>query len=180
MALKECPSFPGYSVNDKGDVFSHRTRKPIPGQRGGSKAIIDKTVCKKLSKNKTKKGYLVVSAKKAGNKPRNFGVHQLVADAFLGPKPNLHEIRHLDGNPSNNSPENLSYGTAKQNAQDRKRHGNYFSGEDHHNAKLTNKDAIRIRTLRKKGLKVKRLANQFHVSVATIESIIYNKSYSQI
>ena len=40
---------------------------------------------------------------------RGICVHILVARAFLGPKPDGHVIRHLDGNAFNNHPSNLAY-----------------------------------------------------------------------
>ena len=45
-------------------------------------------------------------------------VHQLVADAFLGEKPDGYVICHLDDDPRNNSVSNLSYQTTKTNALD--------------------------------------------------------------
>lgn len=48
-------------------------------------------------------------------------VHRLVAEAFFGPSELL--VRHLDGDPSNNSIGNLRYGTPADNAADRIRHG---------------------------------------------------------
>lgn len=41
-----------------------------------------------------------------------FYVHQLVAWTFLGPQPPGHVIRHRDGNPGNNTADNLEYGPA--------------------------------------------------------------------
>jgi hypothetical protein len=38
-------------------------------------------------------------------------VHQLVADTFLGPRPDGQVVVHVDGNPDNNNAENLAYGT---------------------------------------------------------------------
>jgi hypothetical protein len=58
-------------------------------------------------------------------------VHQLVAAAFLGPRPDGLEVRHLDGDPLNNAVSNLAYGTRLENIQDKKRHGT------DHNAKKT-------------------------------------------
>jgi hypothetical protein len=83
----------------------------------------------------------------------------------------------LNGVPSDNSPENLKYGTNAENAEDRKRHGTYLGGSNHHSAKLTGSQAVAIRTGRRRGARVKDLAAEFGVSVATIESIIYNRSY---
>jgi hypothetical protein len=52
-------------------------------------------------------------------------VHHLVLRAFVGERPvtiERGEIRHLDGNKTNNVLANLCYGTIKENADDRKRH----------------------------------------------------------
>jgi hypothetical protein len=50
-------------------------------------------------------------------------VHSLVAEAFLGPRPTGMEVRHLDGNATNNSAGNLAYGTHAENMDDMRRHG---------------------------------------------------------
>lgn|SRR5690625_1487415 len=50
-------------------------------------------------------------------------IHRLVAGAFLGPRPDGMEVRHLDGNPQNNRLGNLAYGTRSENRIDRVRHG---------------------------------------------------------
>lgn len=51
-------------------------------------------------------------------------VHQLVAVAFLGPKPSPdHEVCHNDGTRTNNVVENLRWGTRWENAQDKRLHG---------------------------------------------------------
>lgn len=53
----------------------------------------------------------------------NARVHVLAASAFLGPRPDGAVIRHLDGNPQNNTPTNLAYGTVAENVDDSLRHG---------------------------------------------------------
>lgn len=57
-----------------------------------------------------------------GKSTRN--IHTLICEAFHGVKEKeSHQVRHLDGNSSNNIPSNLRWGTAKENAADRFRHG---------------------------------------------------------
>lgn len=51
-------------------------------------------------------------------------VHRLVARTFIGPCPPGLEVRHKDGDPTNNHVDNLEYGTRAQNMQDRVKHGN--------------------------------------------------------
>jgi|SRR5215469_5923115 len=57
-------------------------------------------------------GYAMV---KVGGRPRH--VHVLVQLAWAGPP----EVRHLDGNKSNNKPENLAWGSRVENEQDKRR-----------------------------------------------------------
>ncbi|WP_085368570.1 HNH endonuclease [Leifsonia sp. NCR5] len=50
-------------------------------------------------------------------------IHRLVAQAFI---PNPHDyplVRHLDGNPTNNSVDNLAWGTSAMNTADAQAHG---------------------------------------------------------
>jgi hypothetical protein len=54
---------------------------------------------------------------------RRAGVHLLVCEAFHGPRPPGHEVRHLDGDSLNNCADNLAFGTKQENAQDTLRHG---------------------------------------------------------
>lgn len=49
----------------------------------------------------------------------------MVADAFIGPRPNGAVIRHLNGKANDNRPENLAYGTQAENVQDEVRHGTH-------------------------------------------------------
>lgn len=42
-------------------------------------------------------------------------VHQLIAHAFLGPRPEGADVDHINGNPSDNRPENLRYMTHSDN-----------------------------------------------------------------
>lgn len=76
-------------------------------------------------------GYLSVRLSVDGKRTR-LAVHRLVARAFLGPKPSpRHEIRHLNGDKTDNSVENLAWGTGKENAADRARHGRTSHGPRH-------------------------------------------------
>lgn len=59
----------------------------------------------------------------SGQKSRT--VDQLVLEAFIGPKPFGCGVRHLDGNPANNSPSNLAWGTQRENVLDTVKHGRH-------------------------------------------------------
>lgn len=60
-------------------------------------------------------------------------VHRLVGEAFLGPKPERLETRHLDDDRSNNTLDNIIYGTSQQNSDDCTRNGHFRKGLDHQN-----------------------------------------------
>jgi hypothetical protein len=74
-------------------------------------------------------------------------VHRLVLEAFIGPCPSGQECRHGDGNRQNPALTNLSWGTPKQNAEDRIAHGKQARGETHGISKLTLKEVREIRAL---------------------------------
>lgn len=61
------------------------------------------------------------------NRPtvKSVEVHRLVAAAFIGPRPAGHVVRHLNGDPFDNRPENLAYGTPSENMFDVVRHGRH-------------------------------------------------------
>lgn len=79
----------------------------------------------------------------SGGKIKSASVHRLVAEAFIGcpPEPTAMAC-HKDGNPLNNTPENLYWGDPKSNAADAINHGTVQFGEKNVNAKL-NPDIVR-------------------------------------
>lgn len=67
-----------------------------------------------------------------GERRRDYCVHELMLEAFKGPKPDPGMVgRHLDDVSVNNYLDNLEWGTRKQNAQDSIRNGtNYQMNRD--------------------------------------------------
>lgn len=57
---------------------------------------------------------------------RSVLIQYLVAEAFIGPRINGEEVRHLNGIPIDNYVGNLEYGTRSENSEDSKRHGTHF------------------------------------------------------
>lgn len=97
------------------------------------------------------KGYQLISISHK-NKRQTKSVHRLVCLAFHGPCPKGCEVRHLDGNPKNNVPSNLRWGTQIEQWQDRVAHGRVAFGEKHHAAKLTDAEREHLRWAIKNGL----------------------------
>lgn len=122
-------------------------------------------------------GGLVVGLR--GGKPRKvFGVHQLVAAAFISNPLNRTEIDHKDNDRANNHIDNLQWCTRSENikwAYDRGRDRKF--GEKHKQAKFTNQQANIIRDIFKNGAKATAIAMQYSCSVSTIRSIVNYQSY---
>lgn len=68
-------------------------------------------------------GYLRISLQTPDGIKVTHLAHRLVMLAFVGPCPAGMEVRHMDGDPTNNQLSNLRYGTSKDNANDKKVHG---------------------------------------------------------
>ena len=76
-------------------------------------------------------GYPFVNLRAQG-KHRIRYVHSLVAEAFIGTRPEGMEVCHYDGNKTNNHVDNLRYGTSRDNELDKLRHGtNYNAAKTH-------------------------------------------------
>ncbi len=83
-----------------------------------------------------------------GEKYKYKSVHSLVMESFTGKRPPAAHINHIDGNKANNSPSNLEYcSAAYNNIHARKNKLIDNCGEKSANAKFTNKDAVKIRSL---------------------------------
>lgn len=130
------PGYPGYEVSEMGTV---RTYLPLNG-RGGLKAS-PRPVRQDKAKGKT---YWRVNLLRDG-KAEQRSVHQLVAEAFHGPRPKGMQVRHLNGNSQDNRECNVKWGTSLENAQDRVDHGTQVTGEAVAHSVLTQTqvDAIR-------------------------------------
>lgn len=102
-------------------------------------------------------------------------VHVLVAEAFKGKRPTGLCVRHLDGNPTNNRPENLEWGTRPENEADMVRHGTDSRGIRNANAKLTIAQAAEIRGSTERG---DVLAERYGVSEATISRVRNGTRYA--
>lgn len=106
---RDVPGYEGlYRVSSQGQVYS--------AHRGG----------RRLRLSPRSKGYRAVVLSRGGV-TRTRLVHQLVLEAFIGPRPEGFVTRHLDGNPANNALDNLRWGTYSENVHDSIEHGTHFS-----------------------------------------------------
>lgn len=146
VLLKSIPISPNedYMAGSDGQIYSRTKYKGF-----GRKEYVD---WYPLQGADSGKGYHIISMCH-NNKRVTRNVHRLICMAFHGlpPLPTF-QTRHLDGNPSNNLPENLVWGTQEENWMDRKAHGRGIEGEKHWAAKLTNFERQALRWTIQKGL----------------------------
>lgn len=126
--------------------------------------------------------YIIVCLHK-NKSQKNHYVHVLVAEAFIGPKPEGMQCNHIDGNKSNPNLKNLEYVTRQQNSIHARDNGllNIKKGEDNYRSKLTNKQVIEIRNIFSLGNVTQRfLAKQYNVNFVTINSIVHRRNWKHI
>jgi len=182
-----------HSMSDSG---SEEVWKPIPGYKDSYEASskgrirsVDREV--EQSNGVTKRvegtvldptdvtGYPAVTLWKHGE-PSSKYVHHLVARTFVGDRPEGHEINHKNGDPHDNTPQNLEWVTHQENIQHAYNEGLRASGEDSHLATLSEEDVLEIRRRIDEGERQDRLANEFGVSDATISRIKHREAWAHI
>ena len=110
------PGYEGrYDVSDLGHVRSWLPNNGTPTPRA---------LTTELNNHGYLRAVLYKDRRKIGKR-----VHQLVMLAFVGPRPDGLETRHLDGNRLNNALTNLAYGTSSENGFDTVRHGTFNNGK---------------------------------------------------
>lgn len=97
-----------YEVSSWGRVRS------VPRTVTRSDGVVQQLRGRLLVQSVTRAGYMRVDLCREGVR-RPFEVHTLVSLAFNGPRPEGMQIMHADDDPTNNRPENLSYGTQTEN-----------------------------------------------------------------
>ena len=101
---KTSPSLPDYEVSSFGRVMRKPYQSPMP--HGGFRIYGGQPHFGQDSGE----GRMVFTYK-----DKTYKVHQLVCEAFNGPREKGQICLHLDENYTNNRPENLKWGTQKEN-----------------------------------------------------------------
>ena len=157
---------PNYQASNLG-----RIRRSTPGRKTFAGKV--------MAAKPIKVGYLVVAPTIEG-KNKTFYVHDLVARAFLGPRPDGLHVNHLDGNKMNNRVENLEYISRKGNMEHAARSGLMVRGEAHHQAKFSTAGVVQIREQRARGRTFSKLAADHGVSIATAFNAVTGKNWGHI
>lgn len=107
-------------------------------------------------------------------------VHQLVLEAFSGPRPEGCEASHVDGCKLNNRSDNLVWETSKENHARRPGHGTGGFGEDNSFARLTARDVLEIRSRRKDGESFTSISRGYPVGRDAIRMVCHKETWEHV
>jgi len=172
VEYRDAIRLPGYRVGNDGTVWSCRIR----GNRGGIG-----TEWRQLKATaKQPWGYMEVGVMQDGKRIDRL-VHRLVLEAFVGPRPEGMECRHLDGNPANNATWNIEWGTSVENSADQATHGTRDFGEHHGRSKLTDAYVAEAIQLRKSGeWSYRQLAAKYGVTMHAVRCAVLGITWKHI
>lgn len=170
MQIEEWKPVPGYE--GLYEVSNHGRVRSLPRNGTAPEVKIRKTQI-------TKAGYEIVHLSK-DNAAKAISVHTLVLTAFIGPKPDKMECRHLDGCRTNNKADNLAWGTKQQNMSDQIKHGTIARGERCGHAKLTLEQVQQARSMIQAGMTHKAVSKLFNVSRPTITNLWSGRNWQHI
>jgi len=167
---RDIPGFPGYQASSLGRVRSLDRVDKLP--KGRSRRRKGRVLSANLA------GRYATYTPSIDATTVSITGHKLVMLAFVGePKPG-EVVCHYDGDPRNNALTNLRYGTAKENEQDKARHGRRVRGEKSKLAKLTDESVLEIRRLRISGAPLHALASQYGVGKDTISMACLGRTWA--
>lgn len=128
------------------------------------------------------KGYLRVGLTDETGHQRARRVHILVAEAFIGPRPEGLQLNHKDGNKINNHWSNLEYVTASENSTHAVKMGLRHSpcGSAHKRSKLTEEQVLEIRRRYSSGGDSAGLAKEFGIDKSNVWLIVTRKAWKHV
>ena len=167
---KDIPGYEGsYQASERGEIRS-LARDIVYAASHKSRAYTKQVKGRILRPGPSNFGHMSVVLGRGNTRM----VHDLVLRTFVGPRPAKHECCHDNGNPADNRLENLRWGTRSENNIDAVKHGT--------RGKLTETQVLDIRA-RLRGCAFGTqtlLAQEYDVSLCTINAIKFNRVYKHV
>lgn len=176
--IKDIPGWEGmYAVTEGGKVWSHarattagRGLKHLPGRWMKPH---------KFSRTNHLRVYLSRDGKKYP-----MMIHRLVALTYLDNPNNLPVVNHLDGNPTNNTVENLEWTTQSGNCSHAVALGltklPSQVGSRNSNAKLNDEKVVQMRRLYREGFSAPQISEMFGVAVRTAHDAVTGQTWKHL
>ncbi len=160
------PCLDGYEVSNMG-----RVRRAKPGRRTYAGKI--------LKAGLASMGYLTVAPVIDGKNVTHY-VHELVAAAFIGPRPDGMLVNHKDTNKINNRDSNLEYITFAGNMAHAAEAGVMAHGVDHYGAKMTDDTVRALRADRADGTSYSKLAAKYGIVISQAWQIANGNAWGHV
>lgn len=172
--LVECGDY--YEISSHGRVRSidRVVNNGVNGQREIKGELLSSWV--------DKDGYKRLMLYNGGNR-KHYGLHRLVAIAFIDNPDNKPLVNHIDGIKDNNRLSNLEWSTESENAQHAVELGLRQSngGENHANAKMTDEKAIEMfEKYKTDKYTMQELADEYGISPSVCSNIINGNSWTHL
>ena len=151
MALKPIPSLPTYYATADGRIFRYRKK--------------DDTIYQLSDNTRSNSGYKLVQPFKDGKRKLRY-VHQLVLEAFVGPRPEGLVCDHINRDKLDNRIDNLRYVTVSANHANATR--SWPKTYKQHKTPLYKKYLSEIINLRKNGKTPAVIADELSIPVKTV------------
>lgn len=109
-------------------------------------------------------------------------LHRVVALSFVENPHNKPEVNHIDGDKTNNLPDNLEWATRSENLKHAfdKKLKCAIKGEENNKSKLKAEQVLKIRLLRNEGVKLVDIADKFGVTAANVSEIVNFKTWKDV
>lgn len=161
------PGYPGYHISKRGKVYS---RWDVNG-----KGMLGKRYHLKQP-HLSPKGRLIVGLSQPGLGKTNWQVHRLVALVYIPNPENLPYVCHKDNVPTNNSVNNLYWGTQKDNMVQASRDGRLIrlKGKDSTNYKGTEIQRSYIPRLFEVGFSIKEVSEILNLGTSVVRDYYNN------
>lgn len=157
MLILPIPGFNDMTISEDGRIWRNGKLKSTPVAKNGYKVVVNSV----------------------NNKSVTNTVHKLLALTFIGPKPEGHEVLHINGDRLDNRLCNLRYGTRSENMQDALLHGTATIGTKNKQSKFTKESLAKAREMHLSGMKSVDVAKAFGVSYLTIRRIVNGMTYTK-
>jgi hypothetical protein len=168
---KPIPDFTGYLASRDGKVFSLWSRNGT--------VVSTET---ELKPDTIRGGYLRVRLRSEKNVYTHRQVAHLVLLTFVGQRPFTDAVAcHRDGNPKNNSLDNLRWDTRSSNEDDKKLIGTHQTGENNPASKLTEIEVREIRNIRDTtSMTMREIGDLFGVTRSAIKAVCQKRNWKHV
>lgn len=165
--LRSLPQWPDYWAGSDGNIYSTK-KGDTPVQLSPMKTLYRTTMRHPFMAVTMYATHIRKPSNPREMRPTPCLIHRLVASVWLPPRPSPdHAIDHVDGDRSNNTPQNLEWVTVRENAQRWHRQNPNYNRD---RATLTPDDVREIRRL-KGTMNNRTIAEQYGISVGHVSHV---------